>query len=117
MPLVSVLDLDHTAHVTWVDCYSTKVVWAKIQDAKENLAFVCIDLRKDSPTRNRLFERAIHPVRADAVLLELGSEQEGIAVPLISRWLDSDQPTKLGMSEQGRELVKNALLHLGEPVV
>ena len=115
MTFVSILDLDDTARVVWVDSYSTKVFWVDFEDSLGRRATVCIDLRKDSPTRNRLFEKAMHPTKPGAILVELGGEEEGIAIPLISRWLDSDEPRKLGIREEGVELVKNAFLRLGEP--
>jgi hypothetical protein len=115
MDLVSILELDSSARVIWVDSYSTNVFWADFEDAQGKRALVCIDLRKDSPTRNRLYEKAMHPNKPGAVLLDLGSEEEGVAIPLISRWLDSDEPRKIGIREEGIELVKRAFLKLGEP--
>src|SRR5437899_3127577 len=117
MTLVSILDLDRSARVVWVDSYSTNVFWVDFEDATGKRALVCIDLRKDSPTRNRLFEKAMHPNKPGAVLVELGGEEEGVAIPLISRWLDSDEPRKMGIREEGIELVKTAFLRLGEPIV
>lgn len=117
MTLLSILDLDSTARVIWVDCYSTTVFWVRFEDAKGWQAIVGIDLRMDSPTRNRLFEKAMHPNKPGAIFLDLGGEEEGIAIPLISRWLDSDEPRKLGYREEGVELFKRAFLRLGEPIV
>jgi hypothetical protein len=117
MTLLSILELDDTARVIWVDTYSSNVFWVDIEDAKGQRALVGIDLRKDSPTRNRLFEKAMHPNKPGAVFLELGGEEEGIAIPLISRWLDSDEPRKMGCREEGVELIKSAFLRLGEPIL
>src|SRR5262245_46906718 len=115
--LVSILDLNATARVVWMDCYSTNVFWADFEDAQGRRALVCIDLRKDSPTRNRLFDKAMHPSEPGATLVELGGEEEAVVIPLISRWLDSDEPRKMGIREQGVELIKEAFLQLGDPVV
>jgi hypothetical protein len=117
MTLDSILDLDDSARVIWVDSYSTNVFWVDFEDASGRRATVGIDLRKDSPTRNCLFEKARHPNKPGAVVLELGGEEEGIAIPLISRWLDSDEPRKMGYREEGLQHVKNAFLRLGEPIV
>jgi hypothetical protein len=75
MTLLSILELDDTARVVWVDSYSTNVFWVDFEDAKGQRALVGIDLRKDSPTRNRLFEKAMHPNKPGAVFLELGCEK------------------------------------------
>ena len=64
---------------------------------------------------NRLFDRAMHPNKPGAVLLELGGPEEGIVIPAVSRWLDADGPKKLGMREGARELFMNAFLRLGLP--
>lgn len=117
MAWASVLALDATARVVWVDSYPTNVFWAEFENATGQRAIVCIDLRQGSQTRNRLFEGAMHPNHRGAVLLELGSAEEGIAIPLISRWCDSDQPRKMGYRDDAIELIKNAFLRLGEPIV
>jgi hypothetical protein len=74
---------------------------------------VCIDLRQDSPTRNRLFEGGRHPRKSGATLIELGSEQEGIIIPLLSRYLDSDEARKQ-LTEYGFELFQDALIRYGD---
>jgi hypothetical protein len=50
-------------------------------------------------------------------LVELGAEEEGIVVPLLSRYLDSGGPKALGLTEYGWELARETLLRLGEPAV
>ena len=113
--MVPVLDLDPAAEVVWVDSYSAKVFWARLTDPDGRCAFVCLDLRPESPTRGRLFENARHPTNPDAVLLELGCEAEGFAVSRISRWLDSDAPQTEGFRDEGLDLIRRAFLRLGEP--
>src|SRR5215471_11822320 len=116
MPLGSILDLDDTARVVWMDSYGTSVFWARFEDTKGKSAIVCIDLRKDSPTRNRLFEKGRHPKKPGAILLELGGQEEGVAIPLISRWLDSEERRKQGTREECLDLCRNAWLRLGQPI-
>lgn len=112
----SILDLDHTARVTTMDAY-THVFWAEFEDTNGRRALICIDLRPDSPTRNRLYGNAMHPKKPRAVLLELGGEEEGVAIPLISHWLDSDAPRKNGIGEEGVELLKRSFRCLGDPIL
>jgi hypothetical protein len=113
--LSSVSALGDDARVVLVDGYGDGTFWASFEDSEGRWATVCIDGRKGSPTRNRLFDRARHPRKPEAVLIELGAPEEGIVVPLISRWLDSDGPRNLGLREEGKEFVQAALLRLGEP--
>jgi hypothetical protein len=100
--------------VEWVDFYGDETMTVVLADANGRRATVCFDGRVNSPTRGRIFERARHPRKAGAVLLELGSPEEGIVVPLISRWIDSGGPKALELSERGWELVKETLLRIGE---
>jgi hypothetical protein len=44
--------------------------------------------------------------------VELGGEEEGIAIPLISCWLDSDEPRTMGISDYSLEHITNAFLRL-----
>lgn len=97
----------------FVDAYSDGTVNARIIDDQGHQAVVCIDARKGSPTRYRLFEQARHPNQAGAVLIELGAPEEGIVVPLISRWLDTDEARK-SFTEYGYELVRMTVTRLGE---
>lgn len=124
MGYVSILELDDTAQVTSMDGYggisqeSTQTVfWVNVQDAKGKQTQVCLDLREGSQTRGRLFEKARHPSKSGAILLELGSDEEGIVIPLISHWLDSDQPKKGGLRDEFTELAKKAFARLGEPTM
>ena len=49
-------------------------------------------------------------------MVDLGAPEEGIVVPLLSKYLDSGGPKALGLTEYGWELARETLLHLGEPV-
>ncbi len=111
-----VLSLVGSLRVTLVDGYGDGTVWFAIEDSGSGGATLCIDGRERSPTRHRLFDLARHPQKPGAVLLELGGPEEGIVVPLVSRWLDSARPRELGLTEFGWEMVRDALLRLGTPV-
>ena len=115
--LSPILALDRTACVTLADCYSPSVFWAQFEDATGRRAVVCLDCRPGSPTQNRIFDQARHPNKQGAVLIELGAEAEGIAVALLSRFLDSESPTQMGLSDEFVELFQPALLHLGDPLL
>jgi hypothetical protein len=115
--LYPVTSLGTGIRVKWVDCYQDSTMTACITDGEGRITFVCIDGRAGSPTRHRLFQQARHPRQEGAVLLELGRVEEGNVVPLISRWLDSASPKQLGLTELGWEWAREALLHLGEPIV
>jgi hypothetical protein len=54
MTLVSILDLDDTARVIWVDSYSTNVFWVDFEDAKGRRALVGIDLSIRVTDRGRI---------------------------------------------------------------
>ena len=97
------------------DAYSDGTVGFILEDCNGRYANVCIDGRKGSPTQHRLFDRARHPAKPGAVLIDLGAPEEGLIVPLISQWLDSATPRRLRLSEYGWEFVRDALLRLGEP--
>ena len=84
-----------------------------MEDAEGRRATVCLDGRTGSPTRFRLIEGTRHPCHPGGRVLELGCPEEGIAVPLLSHWLDSQQPTGV-VAEYGVELARDALLRLGE---
>jgi hypothetical protein len=115
--LVPVSLLGDSPRVAIADAYGDGTVWFAIDGSEDTFARVCIDGRQDSPTRHRLFDQAKHPRKPGAVLLDLGAPEEGIVVPLVSRWLDSAEPRKLGLTEYGWELIRDALLRLGEPIV
>jgi hypothetical protein len=114
--LHSVLELDHTIQCTWVDNYSQNVFWATFQDSTGRGTHVCLDLRNDSATQSRLFEKARYPTMPEAVLLELGGEEEGIVIPLISRWLDSEEPHRVGFRAEGLDILIKGFLRVGESV-
>jgi hypothetical protein len=115
--LVPVSLLGDSPRVAIADAYGDGTVWFAIDGSEDTFALVCIDGRQDSPTRHRLFDQAKHPRKTGAVLLDLGATEEGIVVPLVSRWLDSAEPHKLGLTEYGWELIRDSLLRLGEPIV
>jgi hypothetical protein len=109
-PLAS---LDINLRVRLVDAYGDGTVWASIEDGQGRTTRICIDGRKSSVTRNRLFERAKHPSDPDCVIVELVAPEEGLVVALISEWLDSNDGLE-GLTERGRVIVREALLRLGD---
>lgn len=109
--------LNYSRRVAFADAYGDGTVTFTFEDSEGRRATVCIDGRKGSLTRNRLFDQAKHPNSPEAVLLELGAVEEGLIVPLISKWLDSGEPRKQEFTEFGQELIRNAVLRLGEPIV
>jgi hypothetical protein len=50
-------------------------------------------------------------------LVELGAPEEGIVIPLLSRYLHSHGPKASGLTEYGWELARETLLRYGEPAV
>lgn len=113
--LLPVTSLGKSLRVEWVDFYGDHTMHARISDEAGQQTEICIDGRKNSPTRYRLFQQARHPRQPGAILVELGAEEEGIVVPLLSYYLDSGGPRALGLTEFGWELARETLLHLGEP--
>jgi hypothetical protein len=105
--------LGDSARVVLADAYSDGTVWFAFEDGEGRRATVCIDGRQGSPTRYRLFDLARHPKKVTAVLLELGSAEEGIVIPLVSRWLDSAPPRALGLHDIGWELLRDTLIRIG----
>ena len=55
----------------------------------------------NSLTRYRLFQQARHPNQPGAILVELGTPEEAIVIPLLSKYLDSGGPKALGLTEYG----------------
>jgi hypothetical protein len=115
MVLSRVACLGNDVRVTLMDAYGDGTVWAALEDGQGRYTQVCIDGRRGSPTRHRLFEQARHPRQQSAVLVELGAPEEGVIVPLLSRWLDSGEARQLGLTEAGKEIIQAGLLRLGEP--
>lgn len=111
--LPPILTLGNSVRVSLADRYGDGTVWFCFKNSEGDLTAVCIDGRDESPTKHRLFDQARHPSHSDATLLELGGEEEGIVVSLVSRWLDSAVPHNL--TEYGRELIRDSLVRLGEP--
>jgi hypothetical protein len=105
--------LDDSARVVLADAYGDGTVWFRLQDSDGRYASVCIDGRQGSPIRYRLFDLARHPKKPGAVLLELGGPEEGVIIPLASRWLDSAPPRKLHLTEFGWELIRDTLIRIG----
>jgi hypothetical protein len=114
--LVAVSALGGSLRIGWVDG-SMDVVWFEIGDAEGRYAVVCIDGREESRTRYRLFEGARHPDKPGAVLIALGSEEEGTVVPLLSSWLDDpdSKAVPVPIRPEAKERLIQWLLHLGEP--
>jgi hypothetical protein len=105
--------LGRSARVVLADAYGDGMVWFAFEDAEGRYSTVCIDGRQGSPTRYRLFDMARHPKKPSAVLLDLGSAEEGIVIPLVSRWLDSAPPRVLGLHDIGWELLRDTLIRIG----
>jgi hypothetical protein len=114
---IPVTALGRGLRVEWVDFYGDLTMHACISDDAGRRTEVCFDGRRNSPTRHRLFQRARHPRQPGASLVELGAEEEGIVVPLLSRYIDSGGPKALGLNEYGWELARETLLRYGEPTV
>lgn len=74
--------------VVLVDYYGHGVLWAVLEAENGQKTTVCIDDRSDSPTRGRLFIGGRHPLRPEAVLIDIGDEREGEIVSLLSHWCD-----------------------------
>jgi hypothetical protein len=115
--LPPVTALGKNLHVEWVDFYGDHTMHASIADVTEQRTAVCIDGRKDSPTRFRLFQQARHPSKPEAVLVELGAPEEGIVIPLLSRYLESHGPKAAGLTEFGWDLAHETLSRFGEPII
>jgi hypothetical protein len=113
--MLPVAALGKGLRIGWVDFYGDLTMHAWLSDDAGQGTAICIDGRANSPTRYRLFQQGRHPSQASAVLVELGAPEEGIIVPLLSKYLDSGGPKALGLTEYGWELAKETLLHLGEP--
>jgi hypothetical protein len=121
--LSPVSSLSRDVYVEWLDGYGDGTIMAALVDSQGRKTHVCIDGRKTSPTRYRLFEQARHPNQAGAILVELGSSEEGILVPLLSRYCDTrykpwnpstDAPRE--ETQMLKQLLKEALLRLGDPI-
>lgn len=100
--------------VEWVDFYGDHTMHACISDEAGQRTQICIDGRRDSPTRYRLFQQARHPSKPGAALVELGAPEEGIVIPLLSKYLEAGGPKALSLTEYGWELAKEILLRFGD---
>jgi hypothetical protein len=115
--LLPVTALGNGLRVEWIDFYGDLTMHACITDEAGRRTAICIDGRKGSPIRYRLFLQGRHPNKPGAVLVELGAAEEGIVIPLLSRYLDAHGPKAAGLTEHGWELARDTLLHYGEPGV
>lgn len=109
----SISSLGGDLRISYVDAYSHGVIHAMLEDESGRKISVCIDGREGSPTRYRLFEGARHPRLPEAVLIELGAVEEGIVIPLLSRWLDTDEARK-EFTSYGYEMIQAILIRLGD---
>ena len=114
---IPVSALGRRLHVEWVDFYGDRTMHACIADDAGQRTQVCIDGRATSPTRYRLFQQARHPNQPSAALVELGALEEGIVIPLLSKYLDSGGPKALNLTEYGWDLARETLSRFGEPVI
>jgi hypothetical protein len=110
---VPVTALGKGLRVEWLDVYRDLTLHARLVDGAGQRTSICIDGRKCSPTRYRLFQQGRHPRQTGVTLVELGAPEEGIVVPLLSHYLDSG-PRAVGLTEYGWELARETLLRLGE---
>jgi hypothetical protein len=110
--LAPISALSDSARVVLADLYNDGTAWFSLKDAEGHYATACIDGRQGSPTRYRLFDRARHPKRAEAVLIDLGAPEEAVVIPLVSRWLDSAESRKQ-LTEVGWERLRDALIRIG----
>lgn len=85
---VPITALGKGLRVQHVDFYGDLTMHASLIDDAGQWMEVCIDGRKDSPTRYRLFQQGRHARKPGASLIELGGQEEGIVIPLLSRYLD-----------------------------
>lgn len=115
--LLPVSALGTELRVEWVDFYGDHTMHACISDEAGQRTEICIDGRTNSRTRYRLFQQARHPNMVGAALIELGAPEEGVLVPLLSRYLDSHGPKAASLSEYGWELARETLLRHGEPAL
>ena len=110
---IPVTALGKGLRVEWVDYYGDHTMHACLSDDAGKRTEVCIDGRTNSATRYRLFQQGRHPRESGARLVELGALEEGIVIPLLSKYLESGGPKALGLTEYGWELAKETILHLG----
>jgi hypothetical protein len=112
------LELEGELEVWIVDCYSflgpDTVFWASVRDEQDRASHVCIDRREGSSTRDRLFEGGRHPAKDNVRLIELGAPEEGIIVPLLSRWCDEYAMQGGLHRELFVEELRNALMRIGD---
>ena len=119
--MATVATLSNAIHVKLFDRYGNWddgfVLWWALEDDRGQRTYVGLDDRKDSPTRYRLFEGVRHPGKDGCVWITLGSVEESIIVPLLSRWLDSpetwQQARRSGVYEEFLEHAQKALVQLG----
>lgn len=114
MPRVPILSLEPPIRVTLASGYGQGTIcWFQLEDVNGQTTTISLDNRADSSTRFRLFQGSRFPNRPESVLLDLGGDEEGIAIPCISRWLDSDEFARL--PQYGQELFLAAINRYGEP--
>jgi hypothetical protein len=111
--LIPVSELGPSPRIIMVDRYGDGTIWWLMEDERQARAVVCLDGCVGSPTQYRLLDGTRHPKHPGGKTLELGCPEEGLAVPLLSRWLDSQIPKDVA-SEYSIEVVREALLRLGD---
>ena len=119
--LTPVSCLGREVYVQWLDGYPDGTIMAALVDDHGRMTHACIDGRQRSPTRFRFFEQARHPNQPGAVLVDLGSPEEGMLVPFLSRYCDTRYKPWNPKTDAPREetqllkqTLKELLLRLGE---
>ena len=111
--LSPILSLENPILVRMVSAYSDGTIWFSFEDNIGKFDQACIDGRSSSITKYRLFDQARHPNSPEAVLIDLGSFEEGIIVSLVSCWLGSHTPQETGITAHGRQLICDTLIRIG----
>ncbi|HYV37953.1 MAG TPA: hypothetical protein VE988_19870 [Gemmataceae bacterium] len=111
--MVTVSELGLSPRVILADRFGDGTIWWLMEDEQQNRALVCLDGRRGSPTQFRLLDGTRRSTEPGGKVLELGSSEEGIAVSLLSQWLDEQHPRDVA-SEYTFEVIRAALLRLGD---
>ena len=114
--LSSLSSLRSLIKVTLVDAYGDGTIWFSLRGSCNRHATLFMDGRAESLTRYRLFDGGRHPSSNNMTLLDLGSVEEGIVIPLVSHWIDSGEMERQ-FTEYGVEKFLKTFNRYGEPQV